>query len=483
MTIRAALDWGLRHVREPLFLHAYALALSGLLTSGLGVVYWALAARLYPAEVVGVNAALISLITLLANVSQLNLRSGFGRFVPEAGPRVGRLLAAGYVSAGIVALLSSGLLVLALSAIPALAPVLAATPSATGLFIVTAVAWTLFGLQDNALTALRRTVWVPVENAVFAVLKIALLVGLAGFAGTFAILVSWTIPMVVLIAIISAWIFRSVVPAYRRADAAASPTHGGHAGHTGRGASTPLSARAVVSFIGVDYAGTLFAIASTALLPVIVLTLLGPAASAHFYIVVMVASGAELLPTVLSTSLRVGAAASEASFERDGRRVVRQLATIVGPLVVVLVVAAPLILGIFGGAYAAEGSDALRLYALAGVPFSLIQLSFIRLRLERRVRWVLASQVVLAVANVAGSLALLPRLGLVGAGLTTLVAESVVALFLVRAELWGVVLGPSRSPAVEGATNPRPQPDPDPGRSGRPQPAAVLSGSDRTPKG
>jgi O-antigen/teichoic acid export membrane protein len=239
----------------------------------------------------------------------------------------------------------------------------------------------------------------------------------------------------------------------------------------------------VVSFIGVDYAGTLFAIASTALLPVIVLTLLGPAASAHFYIVVMVASGAELLPTVLSTSLLVEAASSEASFERDGRRVVRQLVTIVGPLVVVLVVAAPLILGIFGGAYAAEGSDALRLYALAGVPFSLIQLSFIRLRLERRVRWVLASQVVLAVANVAGSLALLPRLGLVGAGLTTLVAESVVALFLVRTELWGVVLGPSRSPAVEGATNPRPQPDPDPGRSGRPQPAAVLSGSDRTPKG
>jgi O-antigen/teichoic acid export membrane protein len=256
--------------------------------------------------------------------------------------------------------------------------------------------------------------------------------------GTSAILVSWTIPMLVLAGIVTTWIFRSAVPGYRRSHAARPES--GPAAEPG----TPLSIRAVASYVGVDYAGTLFAIGAMALLPIVVLSILGPASGAHFYIVALVASAAELLPTVLATSLLVESASSEASFERDGRRVVRLIAMLVGPLIVVLFLGAPLILGIFGESYAAEGTDALRLFALAGIPYALIQLSYIRLRLERRVRWVLASQAVLAVANIVGCLLLLPRLGLVAAGLTSLVAQSAVALLLARAELWGVVIGPRR---------------------------------------
>ncbi|TMG26246.1 MAG: polysaccharide biosynthesis protein, partial [Chloroflexi bacterium] len=43
------------HVRTPLYGGAYALILSSVATSALGIVYWTLAARLYDPAQVGVN--------------------------------------------------------------------------------------------------------------------------------------------------------------------------------------------------------------------------------------------------------------------------------------------------------------------------------------------------------------------------------------------------------------------------------------------
>ena len=77
----------LSHLREPMRRASYALILGTGITSALGLLFWALAARwLTPAEV-GIGAALVSATTLLANFSTLGLRNGLVRFLPEAGPR------------------------------------------------------------------------------------------------------------------------------------------------------------------------------------------------------------------------------------------------------------------------------------------------------------------------------------------------------------------------------------------------------------
>ena len=60
----------------------------------------------------------------------------------------------------------------------------------------------------------------------------------------------------------------------------------------------------VVRFVGADYAGSLFAIGASSILPVIVLATLGATSSAHFYIVSLIATAAQLVPTVLATSQR-----------------------------------------------------------------------------------------------------------------------------------------------------------------------------------
>ena len=79
-----------------IYLNAYALIVSNLLTSALGIVYWGLAARLYPCRIVGLSAALTSLLLFVSGVTQLNLRVVLIRLVPEAGGGTRRLVGRAY---------------------------------------------------------------------------------------------------------------------------------------------------------------------------------------------------------------------------------------------------------------------------------------------------------------------------------------------------------------------------------------------------
>ena len=420
----------LRHLRDPLFLNAYALGLSGVVTSGLGVVYWAVAARTYPSVVVGVNAALLSLVTLLANVAQLNLRSGFGRFLPVAGTRTAGLVVGGYVLTAVLATALGLLVVGMLAAAPSLLPDVDLTPTLAVLFPLLVILWTAFTVQDHVLVGLRRTTIVPIENGVFALAKVVLLIPFAGLLAGYGILVSWLLPTAVGVAIVSGWILLRLVPRLQR-----------DADQPARAATAAVDVNDVVRYVGADYVGSLFAIGSTAILPVIVLSTLGATSSAHWYMVSLIAMATQLVPSVLATSLLVEVSASSASFEVDGRRVLRQLAVLLGPIVVVLVVLADPILSIFGAEYAAEGATALRLMALAGIPYALINIAFIRLRLEHRVRVVVAAQVVLALLLVVPSVIVLPILGITGLGLVVLAAHVLVAVVLSALELRPLLSG------------------------------------------
>ena len=61
------------HLRLPLFRNGYALIIGSAATSGLGLVYWVLAARFYSAEMVGLSSAALSAMLLLSGISQTGL--------------------------------------------------------------------------------------------------------------------------------------------------------------------------------------------------------------------------------------------------------------------------------------------------------------------------------------------------------------------------------------------------------------------------
>ena len=72
-------------------------------------------ARAWSSAICAADTALISAMTFIANLSHLNLDSGFNRFVPTAGPRTARLVGVGYSVACTIALLAGLIYVLGIS--------------------------------------------------------------------------------------------------------------------------------------------------------------------------------------------------------------------------------------------------------------------------------------------------------------------------------------------------------------------------------
>ena len=64
---------------------AYALMLNTIVNSGLGLLYWIVAARTSSPEVVGRGNALISLMLLVSVLTQVDFGQALIRFLPRAG--------------------------------------------------------------------------------------------------------------------------------------------------------------------------------------------------------------------------------------------------------------------------------------------------------------------------------------------------------------------------------------------------------------
>src|SRR5215218_3005420 len=85
------------HLSDPLYRTGYFLIIGTGITSVLGVVFWALAARSYSAHDVGINAAAISAMTLVSGACSLGLSAVLVRYLPIAGSSTHRLVSRAYV--------------------------------------------------------------------------------------------------------------------------------------------------------------------------------------------------------------------------------------------------------------------------------------------------------------------------------------------------------------------------------------------------
>src|SRR4051812_22035832 len=101
-----SIDRLVTHVRVPLYRNAYALMVSTGATAVLGMLYWIFAARYYPADVLGLNAAAVSMLTFLANISQGPAMPAMLRYVPVAGLDTKRLVVFAYLLSTFLAVLA-----------------------------------------------------------------------------------------------------------------------------------------------------------------------------------------------------------------------------------------------------------------------------------------------------------------------------------------------------------------------------------------
>jgi O-antigen/teichoic acid export membrane protein len=279
-------------------------------------------------------------------------------------------------------------------------------------FLFSTLAWCLFVIQDSVLTALGRAVWVPVENAVFSLLKLGLLTALATLAPLYGIFVSWTIAMIVSVVGVNVVIFaRLMRPASRQVGEAA----------------LSFRDRAFARYFAADYMCSIAWLSASNLMPVIVTAVAGATTNAYYALAYAVALPLYAFALNIGTSLMLHGTQDRAALPVLTRKAAVQGLRVLVPAVVLLVVLAPHLLSLFGPDYADKSTTALRLLGLAALPNFVLALAVSVARVQRRLRRAVIATGTEAVLSLGFVTPLVHAFGVSGAGIAWLGSQCLVA--------------------------------------------------------
>ncbi|MEE6169108.1 MULTISPECIES: lipopolysaccharide biosynthesis protein [unclassified Mycolicibacterium] len=430
-----------RDLRNPLLRNGHLLTLSSTLTSVIGFFFWTVAAWKYDPATVGRNSAAISLMVFVAAIAQLNLSSAVVRFVPVSGRRTTSLIVVMYCVSGCVALVVG---VCAVAILKVLTPDLAFFDGMLSqtMFVAATVIYTIFVIQDSVLFALRRPALVPLENFVTAVLRVCLVVALATVIPTHGIFASWVLALGGIVLAVGVFVFARAIPRHRReAD----------------GVDELPPSRQIVRFVAWDYLGSISSIGSTSVIPLVVVAILGAEQNGFFAVAWLIASALYLVSFNMGFSLVMESAVDQSRLGRQVRDVLVHTGKLMVLVVMVLIVFAPYLLGIFGHSYQAA-DNTLRLLALAALPNLVVVTAINSSRAQRRMGLVVWTQIAQCLLVLPLTWLLLPVLGLIGVAIAWLVTQLLIAgALLVRRDLW-LTIRPAQSPGtmalVEGEPTP-----------------------------
>jgi O-antigen/teichoic acid export membrane protein len=409
-----------------------ALMLSAGGMSVIGAVFWAVATHLAPASSIGRNSAEIIAMTLLANLAQLSFGSIFERFLPVAGTQTRAFVKRAY-SMCVTMGLGLGILYVLLGFSHTF------LPTSIGwrvLFIVAVALWTIFVLQDSVLVGLRASRWVPVENILFALAKLALLpICIAATAGQ-GVFIAWMAPVVLPIIAITWYLFGKRIPDHETASSANEKLPSNHE---------------LVVLAGAQYATLLLNVFSPSIVTLVVIERLGAVANAHYYIPALITGNLAVLMYSISRSFLVEATHEPYALRRHANSTIRATALLLAPCLVIGEIFAPEFLRIFGAGYAASGTTLMRML-LVSLPLSSVSIFYSAFAwLDKRVWWMAVRDLISVALYFSVIFALIGRLGINAIGVAAIVSSGIQAVFFLPISIRRYRMTSNYSPPPSGS--------------------------------
>jgi O-antigen/teichoic acid export membrane protein len=359
-------------------------------------------------------------MVLMANLAELNLYNTLIRFLPTAGPRSRLYTLRAYLA------VAAASVVVALVALPFLRHIelvrelLRYGPAGVALLVGALLVWTVFALQDSVAIGARATAWVPVENGLFGVLKLVLLVAFAAAFPGSGVFWSWLLAMAPVLVLMNALLFGRLLPRHARESA---------------GASEQVSRADVAGFLTLDNVALISATAANYVLPIMVVVLAGNEANGYFFVAWSIAAVLDVALVNVASSLTVEGARHKDRLGELTRSLLRRITVIALPLVLVVCAAAPLILSLYGEAYVAHSTTMLRVVVLAVLPRIVVVVWMSLNRVRQRLGRILVVQSLLTGSVLGLSWVFLPTWGILAVGTIHLAVQTLAAIVLAPA-LW-----------------------------------------------
>lgn len=339
-------------------------------TSGLSVLFWWVAARFYPADVVGSTVVMISMAQLLSTTAQFGLGFSIVRYLAGAGTRKPAMLNAILtVAGGASCLLGIGTVLIGPYVSSALTP-LHEQMSLAILFVCFVFFLAIFQLLYQILAALRVGHILLGKNIATSLGRLLLLLIAASYSDNVLVLLfAFTAPMIMTAIVVLFIALPTLIDEY----VPRLNTSVGEWRHLG-------------TYSASSYVGNLLHDLPHQLLPQIVATQLGSASTAYFFIAWNMFGLLTTLGNSFSLSLFVeGSHAPKKLRALSAKTMTSTVITTTLFSLLVIVFANPLLM-IFGADYAANGTGFLRILALSAIPAAVVYAEVAAQRVKNRLR-------------------------------------------------------------------------------------------------
>lgn len=330
---------------------AAALVSTSIVTSGLGFVYWAVAARAFQASAVGESATAIAAMSLIAPFTVLGLGTVLVAQLPTMhGGRAQLVSTAAFVT-GVVGTVVALLCAFALPSDFLGLPGIGTEVGQTVLFAAAVATQSIGYMLDMALLSVIGGKMQLVRNSVQAIVKLVLLIAFAftlAHYGAVTIFNSWFVANVVSIAVVVVMMIRQ------------------HRVRLGR-TMPRLSALRGLHFTAAQHHMLNIALFTPFFaMPILANVILGSEQAAYLYATWSLAGFLFYVPIALATALFASGSRDSGTFLMEFRVTLRSALLICAAANVGVLLLGHWVLFIFGDAYAVNGRTALTLMCLGG---------------------------------------------------------------------------------------------------------------------
>ncbi len=333
-----------KKIKEPFYSNSLYILLSSLVSQGIGLVFWYMAANFYSKEVVGYTTAMISLASMVFLLSRLGFDQSLIRFFPNGDRNE-------IMSMSVVITLFASFFIGLISIIAdkAWSLNLIFNTYTIILFFILVMMQSMFGILNNIFIASRNSKLGLFQN-LFIGSRILILIPFASF-GMVGILSSWVIAMIFSVGFSIFMIYKLKM-------------------HFSR--PSIKFVKSSLNYSVGNYISSIFTSIPSLFLPILILSVLGPSITASYYVAFSLYSISSVVIVACNTSLLV-----EGSYGEALRSIVKRTIFITFLLLVPVVLGIFLfggtLLGFLGSDYRDEGVGILRLLLISSivvVPYS-----------------------------------------------------------------------------------------------------------------
>jgi len=423
-----------KYVTEPLYRNSLAIMLSTLAAGVFGFGFWIIAARTISSYDVGLATAVIAAATMISALARIGLDVSLIRFIPESKNAAGLYSNSVYIPIILSLLLSA----IYLAGIEVFSPSLAFLRNGlfAVMFITYIVTYSLNTTQNMLLVALRRADLQLLQNLTLGARLPILFV--VSSLGVISILATINIAYLASVLIGLYLVYKLGIRPSRKIDW--------------------ISLKSTFKFSIGNYVATLFSIAPTTVVPLLIVNLLGPDDCAYYYIAYYIMSILLMVPFGISISLFVEGSHNLPLMANVVKSTKFMLAMLL-PMIFVTVLFGDRILMLFSHEYSSHSFQMLQLLAVSSL-FSGITYIYISIKkVQKDVSVINFLSVLTSGLLIALGYVLIPPYGLTGLGYAWLISNLagfgvvIISIAYDRRKLKKEKRGTEVSPVVSPATS------------------------------